>query len=51
MFFDWLFMYLTPEEKEEVMKKTENALREERFVDGSWIADYRRIRLVAVKKT
>jgi hypothetical protein len=39
-----------PEAKREaVISRTENLLREDLFREGNWFADYRRLRIVAVK--
>ncbi|HSF22777.1 MAG TPA: methyltransferase domain-containing protein [Blastocatellia bacterium] len=54
---DWLATFadnvlnpLTPEERNKVILNVESQLRSELFRDGSWFADYRRIRIVAIKK-
>ncbi len=40
-----------PEDKREVViSRTENLLRDELLRDGNWFADYRRLRIVAVKE-
>lgn len=49
MFGDPVFSPLSEPEKEAVVRDVENALRDELFRDGSWVADYRRLRFVAVK--
>jgi hypothetical protein len=36
--------------KEQVIKGVENNLRDILFVDGRWIADYKRIRVVGIKE-
>jgi hypothetical protein len=36
--------------KEQVIKGVENNLRDILFVDGSWFADYKRIRVVGIKE-
>jgi len=35
--------------REDILKSMENSLRNELFVSGSWIADYRRLRVIAEK--
>ena len=48
MFGDsWLSPLLT-DERDAVIERVEDRLRDERFVDGTWIADYRRLRVIAV---
>ena len=54
---DWLATFadnvldrLTPEERSKVFLDVESQLRNELFRDGSWFADYRRIRIVATKR-
>lgn len=53
---DWLATFadnvlegLTPVERESVVRDVESQLRGELFRDESWFADYRRIRIVALK--
>jgi trans-aconitate methyltransferase len=50
MFGDPVFGPLSEAEQDAVVADVENALRDELFRDGSWVADYRRLRFVAVKK-
>lgn len=47
MFGDELFAPLSDAERREVVAAVEDALRDELFRDGSWVADYRRLRFVA----
>lgn len=54
---DWLATFadnvldrLTPEQRSKVILSVESQLRTELFRDGSWFADYRRIRIVAIKE-
>lgn len=54
---DWLATFadnviepLTPPERELVIQDVESQLRNELFRDGSWFADYRRIRIIAIKE-
>ena len=49
MFFDWLFEHATPHQKEHCLARTEEQLKQELFIDNTWVADYRRIRIKAVK--
>ena len=51
----WLEMFggswlspLSTDEQDAVIERVEDRLRDERFEDGTWIADYRRLRVVAV---
>lgn len=53
---DWLKMFaepmlkaVPPEHQEQFMAATEEGARAELWSDGGWIADYRRLRVVAVK--
>ena len=48
-FGDHFFGPLSTAEREAVLSDTEAALRDDLFRDGSWVADYRRLRFVAVK--
>ncbi|MBN1927726.1 MAG: class I SAM-dependent methyltransferase [Prolixibacteraceae bacterium] len=50
MFMDWLFNDVTPNDKKRIIKETNNRLRPKIFDGVTWIADYRRIRVIAVKK-
>ncbi|MFY9609219.1 MAG: methyltransferase domain-containing protein [Blastocatellia bacterium] len=54
---DWLATFadnvlnaLTPGERNKVILTVESQLRSELFRDGNWFADYRRIRIVAIKE-
>jgi trans-aconitate methyltransferase len=49
MFGDPVFGPLSETEREAVVSEVENALRDDLFRDGSWVADYRRLRFVAIK--
>ncbi len=49
MFRGEILKELTPALKEQVLASVEDKLRDGLFKDGSWYADYRRIRVVAVK--
>jgi len=50
MFGDRLFVDVPPEEKDEILNETQEKLRATHFIDGIWNADYKRIRIVAVKE-
>jgi trans-aconitate methyltransferase len=50
MFLNWLFKYVSDSDKSAIIKKTVDILKPQIFDDTSWIADYRRIRIVAYKK-
>ena len=50
MFGDSLLAPVSGEEREEVLAAVEERLRPEQFEDGTWIADYRRLRFVAVRE-
>lgn len=47
MFGDGLMSSLSTSERDQIVEATEQALRPERFRDGSWVLDYRRLRFVA----
>lgn len=54
---DWLSTFadnvlepLSPEERQSVVGRVETQARGELFRDGAWFADYRRIRIVAIKE-
>jgi trans-aconitate methyltransferase len=49
-FADNVLEMLPAGKREEVIAETENRLRAEAYRDGTWFADYRRIRAVAVKE-
>ncbi len=49
MFCDRFFTGITTEEKTQVISKVEEMLRPNLYQEGTWIADYQRIRIVAVK--
>jgi Trans-aconitate methyltransferase len=48
-FGDHFFGPLSAAERDAVLTDVETELRDELFRDGSWVADYRRLRFVAVK--
>jgi trans-aconitate methyltransferase len=49
MFCEGLFRTVSTSVKQQVIAMTEDALRERLFIDGHWVADYRRLRIVAYK--
>lgn len=49
MFGDSLLSPIPDDEQSAVISSVENRLREEHFQNGAWIADYRRLRVVARK--
>ena len=49
MFFDWLFMNTGDVNKTKIIKTVNRILKQEMFNGKSWIADYRRIRILAKK--
>ena len=49
-FADNVLDLLPADKRAEVIADTENRLRAEGYRDGTWFADYRRIRVVAVKE-
>ncbi|MDA3817549.1 MAG: class I SAM-dependent methyltransferase [Prolixibacteraceae bacterium] len=50
MFLKWLFINASDSEKSAIIKNTIKILKPRIFNGTSWIADYRRIRIVAYKK-
>jgi len=50
MFGDPIFDPLAADEREAVVAAVEADLRDDLFGEGSWVADYRRLRFVAIKK-
>jgi len=49
MFFTWLFKDVTDTDKSRIMGIVSKRLKPEIFKGTTWIADYRRIRIIAVK--
>lgn len=49
MFCDRFFTGVTEEEKMQVIRKVEKQLQPTLYHEGTWTADYRRIRIVAIK--
>lgn len=50
MFAGRFFNNISPKLKDQVITRTEDKLRPKLFYDGSWHADYRRLRIVAYKR-
>jgi len=50
MFLNWLFKHVSDSDKSAIIEKTIDKLKPKIFNGTSWIADYRRIRIVAHKK-
>lgn len=49
MFFSWLFDNVSVQEKSDCIRLAEERLKNRLLHDSTWIADYRRIRILAVK--
>ena len=49
MFTDNFFAGITASEKVDILEDIETALKPTHFVNGQWVADYKRIRVMAVK--
>ncbi|MNI46783.1 Malonyl-[acyl-carrier protein] O-methyltransferase [compost metagenome] len=49
-FADGILSVLTPAEREEVLRGMEQELKPRLFHDGTWVMDYRRIRVSAIKR-
>ncbi len=50
MFGSHFFLGIDPKEKAAILSEVQNNVRSKCFKDGQWYADYRRIRVVALKK-
>lgn len=50
MFFNWLFRNVSDSDKSDIIQATSDKLKPQIFNGESWVADYRRIRIVAYKK-
>ncbi len=50
MFGGGLFTGIPEDVKEHMMMEVQRNLKEEWFHNGKWIADYRRIRVMAIKE-
>ncbi|WP_273716800.1 class I SAM-dependent methyltransferase [Alkalihalobacillus pseudalcaliphilus] len=51
MFSNNLFIHMTNKEKEAIYKQCENILRPKLYKEKEWVADYWRLRFIAVKET
>ena len=49
MFGDYLFVDISDAEKDNILNEVQDKLTVTHFIDGVWHADYKRIRIVAVK--
>ncbi|CAN5652084.1 hypothetical protein BH11BAC5_BH11BAC5_33580 [soil metagenome] len=49
MFGDDFFVGISKVEKEDILNEVQNKLADTHFIDGVWNADYKRIRIVAIK--
>ena len=49
MFFNWLFANVETERKAQYIAQVEEKLKSELLRDSTWVADYMRIRILAVK--
>ena len=49
MFGDYLFVDISDTEKDDILDEVQDKLKATHFIDGVWNADYKRIRIVAVK--
>jgi len=49
MFTESLFEGVNKKDKEEIKNEVQENLREKCFIEGKWVADYKRIRIIAVK--
>ena len=49
MFGDYLFVDISDTEKDNILVEVQDKLKATHFIDGVWNADYKRIRIVAVK--
>jgi trans-aconitate methyltransferase len=50
MFGDYLFVDISEKEKNDILDEVQDKLKATHFIDGVWNADYKRIRIVAVKE-
>jgi trans-aconitate methyltransferase len=50
MFGDYFFVDISNEEKDDILNEVQDKLKATHFIDGVWNADYKRIRIVAVKE-
>ena len=49
MFHQWIFAEACPEETASIIDTVSKRLEREMFINNSWVADYRRIQIVAIK--
>lgn len=49
MFFNWLFVNVSGSDKSKILEIVNDRLKSEMFRETGWVADYRRLRIVAVK--
>jgi trans-aconitate methyltransferase len=50
MFYEHPFYHIPEDLKQRVLERTEEKLRDRMFKDGQWVADYRRLRIIAYKE-
>ena len=50
MFGDYFFVGISEDIKDDILNEVQEKLKETHFVDGVWYADYKRIRIVAIKQ-
>ena len=50
MFGDYFFVGISADIKEDILNEVQESLKETHLVDGVWYADYKRIRIVAIKQ-
>jgi hypothetical protein len=50
MFSNNLMLSIPPEDRKRIVERTEELLRPILWRDGSWVADYKRLRINAVKE-
>ncbi|SER57787.1 Ubiquinone/menaquinone biosynthesis C-methylase UbiE [Gracilibacillus ureilyticus] len=51
MFASHLFNQTSEKEKDQILVNIESNLKEQMYIDGKWIADYKRIRVIGIKET
>jgi hypothetical protein len=49
MFHKWIFAEAEPKETSKIIDTVNKRLEKEMFINNSWLADYRRLRIAAVK--
>jgi trans-aconitate methyltransferase len=50
MFGEYFFAGISETEKDEILDEVEHKLAPTHYIDGTWYADYKRIRIIAVKQ-